>query len=253
MVDGDFSNPIWDSGWDTINLLSIDTPDLDLTACQFRAAWMDGLELEGPWSDPEVVGVPDRTLEKAWAFNLDGHIFYVMNFTSKSALLYDTVSKQWYEWFTKDALLFPTFLPYWNMFRGVVWQGRTLAADFETAKIWEVDPHSLLDEEDKPIQRVVTGFLPLRGSASVRQGSLRVTARKEDAAEPATLSMRFSDDNGKTWSTVRTVGLAANSYSQRVEFRSLGRVRAPGRLWEISDEGGFVNIYGADADLEGEE
>jgi hypothetical protein len=253
VLGGDFSAPLWDSGWDAVHLLSITTPDFAPAAYQFRAAWMDGLELEGVWSDPAVVGTPDRTLERAWAFNLDGHIFYVMSFVSQPAMVYDTVAQQWYSWFTKDATAFPTFSPYWNMFRGIVWQGRTLAADFSSAKIWEVDPHSLLDEETKPVQRAVTGFLPLRGSQSVRQGSLRITARKEDAAQPATISMRFSDDNGKTWSASRTVLLASSSYSQRLEFRSLGRVRAPGRLWEISDEGGFVNIYGADADMEGEE
>lgn len=214
----------------------------------------DNLGQISDWSAPLLVStlLPRRTLERAWAFTFDGHIFYVLNFVGEKALIYDITTKQWHRWSGQVALA-EGGEPFWNMFRGIVWKGRVIAAGMEDNAVWELDPHSMLDEELTPIARKVTGFQSIRGSASQRQGSLRITARKEDAADPATITMRFSDDRGKTWSNPKTVVLASNSYSQRIEFRSLGRMRAPGRVWEISDTGGFVRIDGADADLEGEE
>jgi hypothetical protein len=65
--------------------------------------------------------------------------------------------------------------------------------------------------------------------------------------------MRFSDDEGQTWSSVYSRVLIADDFDQPLRFRSLGRIRSPGRLWEISDRGGLVLIEGADADLEGDD
>lgn len=202
--------------------------------------------------DPDIPPpVQRRTFERAWAFVLDGHVFYVLNQILDSSLLYDAITGQWCRWFGHEGIT-DTTMPFWNMWRGHVWKGRVLAADFERPIIWEMDPHSHLDEEEFVAPRRVTGYLPLRGSGSMRQGALRIIARKEDAAAPATLRLRVSDDNGKTWRDSAPVVLAPSSYSQRVEFRSLGRIRAPGRVFEIEDEG-FARIEGADADLEGVE
>lgn len=247
--DALFTDILVDTWYDSDNLTEFvyDLVDAVFVRIQHR----DSFGLISEWSESLFVSVSfvRRTLETAWAFAFDGHIFYVINFIEEPALIFDITTKQWYRWYGQQGEL----EPFWNMFRGIMWHGRVLACGVQGSQVWELDPHSFLDEEATPIERVVTGFQPIRGSASQRQGSLRITARKEDAAEPATLTMRFSDDRGRTWSNPRSVLLAANSYSQRIEFRSLGRMRAPGRLWEIGDEGGFVRIDGADADLEGEE
>ena len=205
------------------------------------------------WDEPGTVSETAELAERAWAFVLDGHVFYVLNFSDRPALVCDLTTGQWHSWFTR------TFNPaalslgsgIWNMFRGIMWKGRVIAADFSDPIVWELDPHSMLDESVDVIQRAVTAFQPLRGSASARQGSMRLTARKEDLGASSTIRMRFSDDGGRTWSTWRSVILAASSYSKKIEWRSLGRIRAPGRLWEIDDAGGLVRIEGSDADLEG--
>lgn len=208
---------------------------------------------EDPNPEPSVI--PEQR-EKAWAFVLDGHVFYVLNFTSRPALIHDLTTGQWHEWFTREFDPDdPGFEPggFWNMFRGIVWKGRVIAADAADPVVWELDPHSMLDEGVDPIRRAVTAFQPLRGRASARQGSLRLTATKEDVSESATIRMRFSDDGGSSWSSWRSVTLAADSVSRRIEWRSLGRVRAPGRIWEIEDTGGLVRIEGTDSDMEGED
>jgi hypothetical protein len=201
-----------------------------------------------PDDEPEEAQNEAEIIEKAWAFVLDGHTFYVLNFKDRPALVYDVTTGQWHEWFTRDADYFPLI---WNMFRGIMWKGQIIAADASLPTVWELDPHSMLDEEVDVIRRAVTGFQPLRGSAAIRQGSLRLTARKEALDAPATIRMRFSDDAGRTWSQWREVTLLGNSVSRRIEWRSLGRLRAPGRIWEIEDAGGLVRIDGTDTDMEG--
>lgn len=186
------------------------------------------------------------SVRKAWAFVLDGHIFYVLGTTNRGTLLYDLSSGQWHVWKTGGRT-------YWNMERGVMWRGRILAADNSTAQIWELDPDAVRDESvpAQEIERVVTGFLPLRGRDSVRQGALRLTASVGDpSVAGAAVTMRYSDDGGNTWSNPFTVTLAEGDFDQTISFRSLGRIRAPGRLWEITDTGAAVRIDGADADLD---
>lgn len=182
----------------------------------------------------------------AWAFVLDGHIFYVLNDVSGRTVVCDMRTGQWHHWYTGAVP------GKWNMFRGFMWRGRPLAVDEVSSKVWEVDPNAFLDEGVQHILRVVTGFQAVRGKASMRQGSLRLTA---SVGEPdlvgAVVSMRFSDNEGVAWSTPQTRVLAAGDYAQPLRFRSLGRLRAPGRIWEISDQGGLVTIEGADSDMEG--
>lgn len=185
-------------------------------------------------------------LEQGWAFSYDGHVFYVLNNTPGGSLVYDVTTGQWHTWKTAGE-------EFWNVHRGHVWKGRVLGADFFLPRVWELDGAAALDEGILPIERVVSGFQPFRGQASLRQGSLRLTARRGDVDDAATISLRFSDDGGRTWSAYREVTLPAGEARSRVEFRSLGRMRAPGRLWEFSDTGSLVRIDGVDTDLDGAE
>jgi hypothetical protein len=180
-----------------------------------------------------------------WAFVLDGHVFYVLSDISGRTLVCDLTTGQWHHWFTGEE---PGL---WNMYRGTMWRGRALAADAETAEVWEVDPFSTQDEETLSIHRAVTGFTPVRGRASFRQGSLRLAASVgAPDVEGAEVALRFSDDEGVTWSRSFVVPLRVGAFSQTISFRGLGRMRAPGRIWDLSDAGGLVRIDGVDADME---
>ncbi len=184
-------------------------------------------------------------VERAWAFTLDGHVFYVLSNVFGRSLVYDLTTGQWHQWFTSGR-------SFWNMLRGIQWRGLTIAAGIEGGDIWEVDPTSYLDEGVSAIERTVTGFQPVRGGGSIRQGALRLTARREAlGVGGAVITMRFSDDGGHTWSRYFPVELQPEDVSKRIEFRGLGRMRAPGRIWEFSDTGGLVRIDGIDTDVDG--
>lgn len=252
------------------------------------------------------------SVRKSWAFTLDGHIFYVLGDTVDGTLLFDLTAGQWYTWKTAGQ-------DFWNALRGTMWRGRILVADETRPIIWELDPAASYDEDNVSLQieRVVTGFQPLRGSHAVRQGALRATAsvgyfegghlvlvetatpgvfefaesgtpdayleetadgsevfvavearniqRRQAAAVSfggvavvssapiGMLRMRFSDNQGQTWSRYFDIPLRVDDDNQELKWRSLGRINAPGRLWEISDAGGVVRIDGLDADMDGEQ
>lgn len=179
-------------------------------------------------------------LEKGWLFTLDGHVFYALNFVLGRSLIYDFTTGQWHKWYTEGR-------PFWNVFRGINWNGVAVGADAEGPQVWAVDPLSHTDNGVE-VARVVSGFQPAEGPDSSQVGALRLTARGAGAEERTTVQLRFSDDGGRTWSRFYTRELLGNR-PHRIEFRSLGRVRAPGRLWEIHDAGGLVRIDGIDVDM----
>lgn len=182
----------------------------------------------------------------SWAFVLDGHVFYVLNDVNGHTYVCDLTTGQWHHWYTGDAP------GQWNMYRGVIWRGKVIAGDSSDGVLWELDPDAMLDEGAFQIQRVVTAYQPVRGKGSVRQGSLRVTASVgEPTADPAVVRLRFTDDEGERWSVTHERTLDPGAFGQVLRFRSLGRLRAPGRIWEVSDRGGLVRIEGVDSDLEG--
>jgi hypothetical protein len=63
--------------------------------------------------------------------------------------------------------------------------------------------------------------------------------------------MQFSDDNGNSWSTEKTITLTQDA-EQRLQFRSLGRMKQPGRIFRLYDDGGIKFIATVVADVEGE-
>jgi len=182
-----------------------------------------------------------EVLEKAWIFTLDGHTFYVLNRVEGKTLVYDMTTGQWQRWFTG-------YRPFRNMFRGIMWKGRVIAADRLNAKVWELDPYSELDEEITDIQRAVSGFLAIRGKERYRQGSMRVTASVGfPNLAGSQLQMRFSDDGGNTWVGPFNIEIEDGELNQEIKYRSLGAMRAPGRIWEFYDVGGLLRIDGVDS------
>lgn len=183
--------------------------------------------------------------QRAWTFDFDGHSFYVLRLGVIGTFVYDILTGQWQTFQTIG-------LPGWNMENGVVWQNRVMGGDNQNPVVWELAPESEFDDGFKIMTRVVTGGVPARNRIFARNDALRVTASVGTPDTPtATVSLRFSDDLGSSWAGPFPITLASGDFSQELAWRSLGAVRAPGRIYEITDIGGLVRIDGADVEIEG--
>ena len=189
-----------------------------------------------------TTGVPDQSRSRAWSFVLDGHTMYVLNLGEEGTFVYDTVTQQWCKFETWGY-------NQWNVIAGCMWgMGRIVGGDSVSSQVWEVDPTAVLDDGWRDIEHIVTGGIATRSRVYISCESLRVAASigQLDQVNGATLTLRFSDDQGKTWSADYVVTLTQGDYKGEIAYRSLGSFMAPGRIFELSDIGGLIRIDGAD-------
>lgn len=194
-----------------------------------------------------VWGVTDPASEnrtRAWSFVLDGHRFYVLDLGQEGTWLYDLTTQQWSQWETAGFIG-------WNMRAGTMWQvaNRIVAADTLYGDVWEMTPTDVDDESFRTITHVVTGGLMTRNRVSLSVDALRVAGSigfVQDDLPGVTFNMRFSDDNGNTWSDYFSVLLVEGEWGGEIAYRSLGSFHAPGRVFEFSDAGGLLRIDGSD-------
>lgn len=191
-------------------------------------------------------GAPEDFRLRAWTFTFDGHQFYVLHLGEQGTFVYDFSSGQWAKWQTAGH-------GRWNMEVGITWRGEVVAADIQNPIIWQLEPTQQVDEDFKPITRVVTGGLSVRQRYfPANYAFTLVGSVGEPSTEPAYVTLSYSDDQGRTYATAGTLTLEPGAYMQEMLWRSLGTLRAPGRVFRVEDTGALVRIDGADAEVEGE-
>lgn len=218
------------------------TPGIEGT----RTPLITGLSVYG-------TNVREQLNTRSWGFELDGHVFIVYAFGMQGTYVYDATTNTWSQWSTQG------YAPLWNAELGIYWyDGRYVAADIQGPAVVELDFDSQLDDDFRSIQRVVTAIVTLRHRAqNLAVGALHLDAStgapSYNGPNPpgAQISLRYSDDEGVTWTEYDPVDLVDGVYNQDVQWRSLGTIFAPGRVFEVSDEGGTVRIDGAQLDVGG--
>jgi len=197
-------------------------------------------------------GIPTQTRNRSWTFDFDGHTFYVLDLGPEGTWVYDQVTQQWCKFET------PGF-GQWNMINGFDWESgrKIIGGDAIYSKIYYMDPTSHLDDGFRSVIYTVTGGLPSRSRTGKSVDSVRLAASVGNLTDPTqpmpTISLRFSDNYGGTWSQEYPFALQAGNYDQRVEWNSLGQMKIPGRVFEFTTTGGLVHIDGADAQIDGQE
>lgn len=203
------------------------------------------------YNDADTVDIPNN----AWGFTFDGHPFYVLSLESQGTFVYDIATQQWSEWKTEGY-------NGWNMRNGTTWRGNVVAGAIAEPTVWRIDANVTLDEGWRNITRIVTGGYPMRARNSVGNYALSVAAdvgytltedSQGETYDDSTIRLRFSDDNGVTWYDAGTLAIPAGEYKQELAWRSLGRITAPGRVFELTDVGGLVRIDDVDVAIEGED
>ena len=187
---------------------------------------------------------------RSWAFDLDGHTFYVLTLGEQGTWVYDSLTGQWAQWQTQG-------LTGWNMELGTTWRNDVIALDQQNPILWRLDPTSFIDDDFRTQIRRVTGALSTRLRNFPANYAFRVTASLGDfdvanTAPPTqpNVTLRYSDDQGMTFTSAGDVTIEANNFTQSLQWLSLGVMQSPVRVFEITDTGAVVRLQGADAEVD---
>lgn len=211
----------------------------------FSATTLRYFPLGVPVPPPNYIA-PAASRKRAWTYTLDGHLFYVLDLGGQGTYLYDDTTGQWCKFITGS-------LAQWDVANGTMWDQRIVGGDILTPDVWELQPSATQDNNATlDITRIVTGGLIKRTRvySSLESFSLACSVGQLDDNTGATVLLEISDDQGKTWTALDTQVLTQNNYNQEIAWRSIGSFAAPGRVFRITDVGGFLRIDGADAQLD---
>lgn len=200
-----------------------------------------------------VRGVVDNPKLRAWTYSLDGHDFYVLKLgTEGKTLIFDLTTGQWSSWTTKGR-------KNWRASVGMNWRSsgpiahmygsNVVVGDDSFGVLWVLDPLSGVDqdpltEKEQDFERVATGQMVIRARNAEPIYSVYLNAsRGEPALKANEVTLEYSDDQGRTYvPAIPSQSVIEGDYNQEIVWRSLGQVRAPGRLFRIRDNGSFARI-----------
>jgi hypothetical protein len=176
-----------------------------------------------------TVGSP--LLIRAYTFRYNRHDFYILTADASGVnpgftLAYDLTVGNWGRW---DSYGLDIFRAHLGFQVGTV----VYAGDVSTTNLW-VFEEGFSDNGDPIVREVSGGVFNIGKPYSCNDVIVRVNAgwAPDYVGEPQ-LEMRFSDDQGATWSSYQQGTGLRGQYLTDVIFRSLGLVVRPGRLFEF--------------------
>lgn len=199
----------------------------------------------------------DNRRLRVWGFPLDGHDIFVLRLGEDMTLIYDLTTGQWADWSGHD-------LPFWRAHIGQAWTGmgaallaeghttNVVAGDDNWGLLWTLAPEEGADQSPRadrppvPYERVVMGGVPAQMRDRVPCNGVYLTLSLGNPPLVGTsVTLRTSDDLGKTWADHGAITVEAGNYDQEFAWRSLGLIKHPGRIFSIEDNG-VQRIGGAD-------
>jgi hypothetical protein len=190
-----------------------------------------------------VKGKVDVVNLRAWTFLQDDHLFYGLQLGNTGTIVYDTTTQQWAQWYS------PGF-NYWRAEDVVDWQGFNLACDTENGTIWKIDPTGRLDAGTTAITSQVTGQATIRGRRTVPCFMAELACSQANpAASGTSVQLRTSDDATATWTDHGTISGNALGTATLFRWFGLGLMNAPGRVFELTNNGYARRIDGMDLEV----
>ena len=193
------------------------------------------------------IGTSTNSRTRAWTYTLDGHTFYVLDLGVEGTFLYDTSTKQWCEFRTEGYTG-------WNMHVGTIWgEGRISGGDALSGQVWELKPDLVIDEGFRDLVHVATGNLMTRNRVFKAVEHFTLMTSAADLPQPSggvSMSLRWSDDLGDTWSASYPLTVDPTDNAQDATWRSIGSFKSPGRIFEVTDIGGRITIDEATAGID---
>lgn len=198
--------------------------------------------------------VDDSIRMRCWSFSLDGHDFAVFRLGSASSLVYDLTTNSWSEWASPA-------LDYFRAHIGQNWLGAStatlasgsdiVAGDDASGVLWILDPEYGRDDRSTTssdyFERVVTGGLSVSGRDVVPCGAVTLDCSVGNPTQTgAAVQLEISDDFGHVFTDCGSVTVVSGERDAVVEWRALGTIRAPGRVFRLTDNGATARIAGLD-------
>jgi hypothetical protein len=208
----------------------------------YRAEGYRPLAISTPFEEETLRSIDDLDLSllKMWSYTQDGHKFIVIRTPNNGALVYDVATGGWH---TRETRGRSTYRP----IDAANWDGRIFALDGKANATVELDAETD-DDLGEEIERVLQAYTPVRRNVSAFSFSLDATKGVgTSSVEDPSVMLRFSDDQGRTWGPWKFRSLGkVGEYMSSIQWRALGRMKAPGRIWEIKvSDPVRVAIYGA--------
>lgn len=179
-----------------------------------------------PISTPDVEAVLNRddidlSLCTSTAFNVAGHLFYVLNLANTS-LVFDSTSKTWGEWQTDGSRWACNFV--------LLYSGTLIGMDSRNGNVYIIDPDTFADNGQPIIHELISRHIfnnldRISVAAFAVDIESGVGVSTGQGSDPQ-MSLQISRDGGHTygnemWTTLGAVG----QYLQRAVWRRLGRGR----------------------------
>jgi hypothetical protein len=171
------------------------------------------------------------TISDAFAltFQMEGHSFYVLTFpTADKTWVYDVASGHWFEWCSRNTSTGAEFR--WRASCAAFIGGKVHVGDYADGKIYRLSLDTYTDNGD-PI-KFLRATQCMDSPNGHRNFYEALHVDMEVGTGSGTLSMRYSNDGGRTWSTAKTRALTNGTYGTRVKFGPTGA--GQNRVWEIS-------------------
>lgn len=210
------------------------------------------------FEDEDEETPPAQSLRlRVWGYRLDGHAHYCLRVGASETLVYDLTTKQWASWKSPAR-------DNWRAHVGQNWVGMSsdtfangfgsdvVAGDDATNVLWILDPTAGQDDNPstgnpEPFTRMVAGGIPLDGREVAQCNAVTLDlSLGSPVLDGATITLETSDDKGKSWVDHGAVTITADVNDDVVEWRGLGLMRAPGRIFRITDNGATVRLGAAD-------
>lgn len=169
-----------------------------------------------------------------WTYQQEGHSFYVLTFPSAGKTwVYDVATGLWSERASFADGAFTRWRAVWHVFFG----NRHYVGDYDTGSLYELSLDAYTDAgQPRKWLRTFRGFFNENKEVDYQRCELIAetgVGLTLGQGEDPLVMLRFSDDGGKTWSSIktRTIG-RQGAYKTRPIWRRLGRSR--NRVFELS-------------------
>ena len=177
----------------------------------------------------------DLAAARGYSYQVRGHTFYVLCFPV-ATWVYDLATEEWHQWMWLDDA--GVERPHRSACFALAY-GKLIVGDRETGALHELRLGA--DDAGRPIRRICS--FPHVVDQGNRISYSRFIADM-DAGAAGAVSLRYSDDRGRTFGTPLTQALNGSGSLTNLQFRRLGLARD--RVFELSwDAPGIIAINGA--------